>query len=320
MSFLKYIENKIKPNIIVSTDEYKEKLQADMASLVIKPDEKIIEAFKNIIDIKEFSINLSELSYPFSYELEMAVKTGDPKILNRAHSKFRKWSNYTDADQIFSNKIETTIFKYQSKLYSREFGPLESDEVLKSSLVESVSIIDQMSHNINLAISKIDNWNNHQILIEAIPPKTGWIISEAKITIGDSFKISFLYENTSIGFKIKSLQEKEELPISMKENIQDLLTKLKNNPKYNKILTLYMTTPFSERKYFETIKRDLSLGIKTTLPKHVALKTIPFSYEENDVWKVKIDEKYVKEFNKDIKEYQFITDETPVLWIERLNA
>lgn len=321
MSFIKYIENKTKSNIIIAMDEYKEKLYADMASLVIKPDEKITEALKNIVDTKELSMNLSELSYPFSNELEMAMRTGDPKRVNYAHSKFRKWSNCTNADHVFSDKIENTIFKYQSKLYSKEFGPTESDEVVKSSLAESTAILDQMSHSINLSISKMTNWNNHQILIEAISPKTGWIISEAKVTIGDSFQASFLYEKTPMGFKVKSLQEKEELPTSLKEDINDLLTKLKNNPKYNNILTLYMTRPISERKYFEIIKRDLSLGIKIILPKHITLKTIPFSGEENDVWKVRIEEKYIKESNKESnKEYQLIAEETPIRWIERLKT
>lgn len=319
MSFMKYLENKVQTSILVVMDEYKEKLHADMASLMLKPDKQLIEARKNIVNFTDFARTLSELAYPLSDEFKMAIRTGDPKRVNHAHMTFQKWVSYAHPDRVLSDKIETTMFQYQAKLYGKEFGPEEADEVIKSSLSESTAILDQMSHNINLAISKIPTWHNHKIVIEAVCPEIGWIVSEAKITVGDTFNAVFLYEHTSTGFKSKLITE-EELPASLKNDMQDLLAKLRTNPKYNKILTLYMTRPISERRYFEIAKRDLSLGIEAVLPNHVVLSTISLP-GNSDVWKVRVEEKYLKEclHEGDVKKYQVVGEEAPMRWIERMS-
>lgn len=318
MSFMKYIESKVKPSIHVDMNEYKERLYADMASLILKPNTQLVEAKKNLTNIREIAKTLSELAYPLSDEFCMAIRTAEPKKVNNAHKMFRQWADYYKPDRNLSDKIETAIFHYQTKLYKNEFGSAEADSVAKSSLVESISVIDQMVHNINLAISKIPSWQNHKIVIEAIYPETGWVINEAKISVGDAFKAVFLYEHTSTGFKAK-LTTEEDLPASLKDDMQNLLVKLKNNPKYNKILTLYMTRPISERRYFEIAKRDLSLGIEAVLPNHITLTTTPIT-GDSDVWKVKVEEKYVKEFlhEGNVKEYQAINEEIPIKWIERI--
>jgi hypothetical protein len=320
MSFMKYLENKSKTsNIIIVTDEYEEKLHADISSLVLKPDHKIVEAIKNIINTKELNEVLSEISYPRSNELEMAISTGDTKKINRAYENFRHWACDFSSNVNLSNKIESMILQYQTKLYQKDFGPEEVDEVTKSFLLESKSILENMSHSINLAISKISNWNNHKIIIEAIYPKTGWMVLESKVTIGDAFTMSFFYECTPTGFDIKLIKEEKEIPESLKDNIYDLILKLKNNPKYNNILTLYTTRPISERHYFDVAKKDLSLGIEAVLPNHVTLTNSPL-FGDSDIWKVRIEEKYIKEFSHDgNKKYQIIGKEAPIRWIERIN-
>ena len=319
MSFMKYLESKLRPQIIVIIDEYKERLNADMAGLLLKPDEQIIEARKNIVNIKEMARTLSELAYPRTNEFQMAIRTGDAKRISHAHMTFRRWADYTCPDKNLSDKVETAIFQYETKLYGKEFGPAEADKVVNSSLSESKAILDQMVHNIDLAISKIPNWHNHKIVVEAMIPQNGWIVSEAKISIGDAFKANFVYEHTSMGFKVKDLNE-GEIPASFKMDLKDLLSKLRENPKYNRVLTLYMTRPLSERRYFEIAKRDLALGIEAVLPNHITLATIPL-FENSDIWKVRIEEKYLREYlhEGDVKQYHLIGDEAPMRWIERMS-
>jgi len=319
MSFMKYLESKTSPQILVVMDDYKEKLSADMSSLLMKPDEQLSEARKNYVNIREVAKILSELSYPLIAEFSMAVRTGDPKRVSHAHMTFRRWAKYSDADRTIADKIETAMFQYQTKLFGKEFGPEDADEVVKSSLGESQAILDQMAHNIDLAISKIPTWHNHRVVIEAICPEKGWVVTEAKVTVGDAFLASFVYEHTSTGLKVKRVAE-EEIPASLKADMQDLLTKLQKNPKYNKILTLYMTRPLSERRYFEIVKRDLALGIEAVLPNHVTLATSPLP-GSSDVWKVRVEEKYLREHlhEADVKQYHIIGEEAPVRWIERMS-
>lgn len=319
MSFTKYLESKANPQIVIVMDDYKEKLCADMSSLLMKPDEQLAEARKHYVNIREVAKILSELSYPLIAEFSMAVRTGDPKRVTHAHMTFRRWAKYSDADRILADKIETAMFQYQTKLYGKEFGSDDADEVVKSSLCESQAILDQMAHNIELAISKIKTWHNHRVVIEAVCPEKGWVITEAKVSVGDAFVTTFTYEHTSTGLKVKRLAE-DELPASLKADMQELLARLSKNPKYNRILTLYMTRPTTERRYFEIAKRDLALGITAVLPNHVTLATSPLPGNP-DVWKIRVEEKYLREHlhEGDVKHYQIIGDEAPIRWIERMS-
>lgn len=319
MSFTKYLESKAQPQILTVMDDYKEKLSADMSSLLMKPTDQMDEARKNIINIREVTRTLSELAYPLAEEFRMAVRTGDPKKVGHAHMTFRRWAKYSEANRVLADKIETAMFQYQTKLYGKEFGADDADEVIKSSLGESQAVLDRMSHSIDLAISKIPTWHNHRVIIEAIYPEKGWIINEARVTVGEAFLASFVYEITSSGLKVKSVSE-EEMPATLQVDMQALLNKLRSNPKYNRILTLYMTRPLSERRYFEIAKRDLALGIKAVLPNHVTLATVPLS-GDSDVWKVRVEEKYLHEYLQegDVKQYHIVGEEAPVRWIERMS-
>lgn len=317
MSFTKYLETKSRPKTNVILDAYKEKLQADLSSLVIKPDIQLNEAKKNIVNIYEVSKILSELKYPLINEFNMAVRTGDSKKAHHAHMTFRKWTEYSNVDRKLSDRIETIMFQYQVGLFNGEFGPEQADEVVKSSLAESQAILENFEKQIDLAISSLRRWGNHSVSLEAISPETGWVISEAKVILGESFKAEFTITNTPLGLKVGDLK-KEEIPASLEADALALMQKLNTNPKYNKILTLYMTRPVTDRRYFEMTKRDLSLGIKTGLPNHVVLTTMPMS-ENQDVWKVKIEEKYLREHlcEGDYKEYYIIGDDAPIKWIEQ---
>ena len=316
---MKYLESKSRPQTLVIMDEYKEKLTADLAGLLLKPDKQLIEARKHIVNINDLSRTLSELAYPRADEFQMAIRTGDPKRISHAHMTFRRWADYTCPDKKLSDKVETVVFQYETKLYGKEFDANDADQVVKSSLSESQAILNQMVHNIDLAISQIPNWHNHKIVVEAIIPQNGWVVSEAKVTIGDSFQVNFVYEHTPTGFKIKDLNE-GELPASLKADLQDLFSKLRGNPKYNRVLTLYMTRPLSERRYFEIAKRDLALGIEAVLPNHITLATTPL-FGDSDIWKVRVEEKYLREYlhEGDVRQYHVIGDEAPIRWIERMS-
>lgn len=312
MSFTSYVESRSRTNVVVILDEYREKLHADMSSLLLKPNHQISEVKKNILNLQEISKLLSEAHYPKIDELIMTIRTGDAKKVSHANLIFNRWAeNKENCD-----KIRLSLFEYCAKLYANKFGPEEIDEITKSYLAESKIVLDQMAKNIELAISKIPSWKNQAIVIEAICPENDWIVHEAKINVGNAH---FIYELTPIGCNIKNYVE-NEIPFSLKINMQDLIDKLQNSPKYSKILTLYMNRPLSERKYFENVKRDLSLGIKSSLPNHVALTNLPVQ-NQSDIWKVRIEEKYLKEYlhEGNYIEYQIIHNKAPIRWIERLN-
>lgn len=316
MSLKQYLESKSRPKISIVLDDYEEKLQADLSGLVIKP-QNLKEAKKNIVDIHEVSRILSELRYPVANEFCMAIKTGDAKKVHHAHMTFRKWTEYKKPPQKLIDRIESIMFQYQGNLFNETFDPNQADEVIKSSLSESRSILENLEKQIEIAISSLKHWGNYPVALHAISPDSGWVISEAKVVIGDSFVAEFKIQNTPLGLKISDFV-KEEVPASLESDALALIDKLKNIPKYNRILSLYMTRPITDRRYFEMLKRDLSLGIKAALPRHVLLATQPFA-EDQDVWKVKVEEKYLREnlCEGDYKEYYIIGDDAPLKWIEQ---
>lgn len=319
MSFNKYLEIKSRPQISIVFDAYKEKLHADLSGLVLKPNQQLIEAKKNIIDILEVSKILSALQYPLKNEFIIAVRTGDPKKVHHAHMSFRKWTEYNHANKN-SDQIEKILFQYEASLFDKQFSSEQADEVIKTSLAESKSILENLARQVDLAIDSMKSWGNHKVTIEAVIPENGWIISEATVIIGDSFTAKFALSPTLLGLKIGDLKKEDSIPSSLENDVLALMSKLTSNPKYNKILTLYMTRPITERRYFEMTKRDLSLGIKTVLPNHILLATMPtIPAKETDIWKVRIEEKYLQEHlcEGDYKEYYIIGDDAPIKWLDQ---
>lgn len=317
MSLKKYLESKSRPKVSIVLDAYKEKLQADLSGLVLKPH-NLQEAKKNIVDIHDVSRILSELKYPVTNEFCMAIKTGDAKKVHHAHMTFRKWAEYKKPSRKLVDRIESIMFQYQGSLFTETFGPEQADEVIKSSLSESRAILDNFERQVDLAISGLRRWGNYPVTLHAISPESGWVVSEARVVIGDSFTTEFTISNTPLGLKVGDLVKEENVPASLEADALALIDKLKNVPKYNRILSLYMTRPVTDRRYFEMIKRDLSLGIKAALPRHVLLTTQPMA-EDQDVWKVKIDEKYLREHlcEGDYKEYYIIGDDAPIKWLDQ---
>lgn len=321
MSLMKYLESKKRPIINVSIENYKESLHADMSSLLLKSHEQINEVRKNIINIQEMDRLLSELAYPFANKLQMALRTGDPKKIAQAHMSFRRWAEYSNIGQQLSDKVESALFNYQAKIHGSEIKPEDVDDITRSYLAESRAIVDQIVNSLNLAISKISSWENYPITVEAIIPKdNNWIVKEVKVVIGDTFKTSFYIENNSSKLLVKNL-ESDQLSRSMQINVNALIDLLKGKLNGDRILTLYMSRPISERRFFEVAKRDLALGIKTSLPKHVFLNNLPIREDAKDLWKVRVDQKYLYQYlnEGDSIEYRIITDDCPIRWIEKVS-
>jgi hypothetical protein len=111
-----------------------------------------------------------------------------------------------------------------------------------------------------------------------------------------------------------------EMPESMRTQIDALLQRIKDSPKIKKMVTLYMAKPHQDRNLFERKRRDISLGIKTTLPKNTILMNMPID-EKNDIWKVRIkEEKLSKILNEgDFLQYQLM-DESDLIWINLVEA
>lgn len=312
MSLKKYIENKIKTQIITNLQQYTEKLQADLASLLLKPNEKIVEAKKNSICITQLYKMLSEVKYPHKDQLCFALSSGDVKTIAKAQDTFQEFKNFSKNK--LCEDINNEIYDYKIRLISEKFTLNDVDAVYNSCFYESNLSINKFARMIEIAISKIPSWKNCDVLIEALGSENGLELEKIKISLNNS---SFLFnvENHEITEVCES-----EASDSIKNNILQLIKQLKENPKYNQIISLYTVQPLSERKLFDNLKKDLVLGIEATLPNHIILTNLPIA-KNQDIYKIKIGEQYIKEFmcEGDQKQFLLICEEAPVRWIERIN-
>ena len=218
-----------------------------------------------------------------------------------------------------SEEINEKVYKYQVNIEKPNLEFDEVDEIYKNYLKESESILNQMSQELKIAAEYTKNWNNHQISIEAIYPNENFVVCEAMITIGEVFNASFMYEKTPTGNIVKYSIEEDNASDKLKNDIQNFILQLKNKPKHDKFVQLYVSVPVSETKKYENIKRDLALGIDSGLPNNIILSNKCF-LSEGELWKIKIDKKFVQEFlcEGDFVQYKIISDNASVRSIEKV--
>lgn len=305
MSFREFVTSKKKPLITVSLAGYQEQLTADAASLLLRPEGKLQEARKQILNLREISQILAEIRYPLANEMVMALRTADAKKVSHAHLVFNKWLEFTQVDRKLTDQMQTAIFNFKSHLYGREFAPTDVDEIVKSSLSESTVVFQKLQQAVEFAVDKIPGWK-WPVHLEAIYPENSWVIQEAHVQIGEksAFNIAWTPFGVKITSQISSLKEHELLA-----------NKLAQQTKRDKVQTLYLMRPKSDRRYFEMLKRDLALGIQAVLPNYCVLKTKADMDYTQDVWKIRIDERYLKQESED--SYQIINEEAPIRWLER---
>lgn len=316
MSLKNYIENKTKTKIIFCLENYKQNLFANISGLLLKPNEKIEEARKQILNILQLELFLSEASCPFSEEMQIAIKSNDIKKIKQIHEKFRNWSKSCKLDENIFCRIDNSLFDYQSKFYSDRLNPEDIDKIVESYFCESQIAIKKLCNAINFCIDKIPNWGHHTIKIEAINQDDEFVVSKAKINIGDysSFVVKIGRE-----YNVENLNCDEKY-LKLKEDTESLKKMLEGKYKSDKILTLYISRPLCERKFFESSKRDVCMGLVSTLPKHITLKNMPIKSENEDLWKIKVEEKNIYEIlnEGDFKEYQVIDENCSIKWLERV--
>jgi predicted RNA-binding protein Jag len=319
MSFEKYMQSRNQQKIIVDMEKYKENLHAELSSFAIKQNKNVFEVRKRFIDNEYFRSVFSKINYPYQEKFIIALNSNDFVKISKEQDRFSIWvENFCD-DKLMSEKINEKVYRYQVNIEKPNLESDEVDEIYKNYLKESELILNQMSQDLRIAAEHTKNWKNHQITVEAIFPTEYFVVCEAKVTIGEKFNESFIYEKTPIGNVVKGLIKESSLSEKMRMDIQNFIFQLKNKPKYEKFVQLYISSPISERKKYENIKRDLALGMDSTLPNNIILSNKYF-LSEDDLWKIKIDKRFLQEFicEGDFIQYKIISDNASIRCIEKV--
>lgn len=322
MSLKKYIESKQNKDIILSIEEYQQKLSADISSLALTPIDNVKELKKNTINLLEIRNKLFYIKYPLIENFSISLKTGDVKKINCSYLEF---SNWVDSKKIISKEIEEIkqeVFNYQSSLYEDSITVQDIDKLIINYSNEAKEVVEKISKKIHSAINQVQNWKDHQVRISLNRCENNreYVSTTVKVIFGESFQDFFECELTPLGLEIKSYQENLNAPMSLRKDVNAVLQVLKSKKSNKDLVTLYFNSPITERKYFERVKRDVSLGIEAVIPNYITL----FENEcqnDDDLWKVKLKNDSIKrvvDINNQIT-FKVIEDSCSVKWIEKIN-
>lgn len=316
MSFKRYssyIQEKkqLQPVISIDLDVYKEHIFTNLSGLVIKNDVENLNVLKKIVNISNIRKKLYDLNYPYVEAFVISLKNGNPSGIYRNLDRLKQYEN---SEKIVA-MVESSFWNYQAKVLSTRLTSEDVDHIIDSLISESTICIREIISKIELILEKID-WDNHPIKIQALIPQNDWVVESVKVFVGGLIPSNFILKKTIKGFDI--VEENIDGSNKIKNQIINFIEKLRENPNYKQIVTLYMSQPKDKRQLFETKKRDIALGIKTILSQGTYLTNIPY-YENTDLWKIKVDN---KNLFKTLHEGDFIgyelLDDTEIRWIEIL--
>lgn len=320
MSFKRFLENRSKPSIAVSLDDYKEKIEQEIFGHIIVPKERMDEVYVYLLDRDQIENILTDLKYPQVSEFLMAISTRNPAKVRQAHNSLSEW--FGDAHLESRSQIDEAMIAYRSLLYqTRTLDEYDAKKIIATLCKESQHNLDRIARQVELATERIRDWYNSELVIRAVPPSQGWVVSEAEVMVGQPPAMTFTYRQTPTGVEIHDVLDDGGFPPRQRQDYASLIAALQNKPKVSRFVTLYTVQPRSERYVYEAIKRDLALGIQATLPPQIILSESIPQNESGDVWRVKLDSKYLREvlYEGDGRHYQLFTSDANIRWIDRVN-
>lgn len=311
MSFKKYIEYKKDLKTIISIENYKNQLNEDLLSLLNKPNIIKFEELKNnLVDEFKLSKLLYEIEYPHAEKLKIIVKSNNSKKIAEERASICEWGKLYEKDV---SKIVNLLLFYESFFYSNKISIKDLNNLVESYSNQIMTKLLDLASKINDAKDKI-KWHNYPIVLEAIYPEKGFLSQEALLKIGDDFNKKFIVSLNSN--QVKEIEDEKEIPVSLKEDGNNLINKIFEENYKNKIAILYMNRPKKERKKLENIQREIILGIKQSLPFNSILFENFHLLEGHDVWKVRTDLNKLKQSND---QYVVLSEDVPLKWIERVS-
>lgn len=319
-TYREYIEKKTGATspISYSVNQYRDAVYADLAKLVLTKTDYFEEAVEGLLNIQRIEKMLHEANYPQKEAVLIALKSGNDEKVQRNMRRLESWLEACKLPKATCALIERACLDYRTKQITKEFEPEDVDSATESFVLDCYQFLDNIKGRIESAAASID-WDAHPVMLEPLPPKKGLKVQQVGMTLGEVAKASYILDRTTEGFVFEE-SDLSMLPPSLAAQFTALVEKLKQSPRYNKVFTLYLHEPEGKRGLYETKKRDISLGIQTTLPKDTVLSTSP---ENNggDIWKIKMT---AENLVKCVEEGTFLAykllDETRIRWIERLNG
>lgn len=320
MSFLRYSEyvqqkTEAKKTVRYMVDQYREETHANLAHLVLTKTDYFEEAVNSLLNIGRIERMLHEAHYPQAESVCIALQTGNDEKVSQKLNSLRRWLEQCGLPVNSCALIERACLDYRSKQITKEFEPEDVDAATANLVEDCYHFLDTIKGKLEAALTKID-WDDQEIVLEAVVPESGLKVQQARLHLGEMYKMTVDINRTEQGFVVQEV-EFPVLPDSLKQQFQSLIGKLRSSDRYGKILSLYLPEPQAKRSLYENKKLDVSLGIQSILPKNTILLSRPDG--DQDVWRVRIaSDNLVKVMEEgDLIAYRLL-EEARLRWIERV--
>jgi hypothetical protein len=320
--FLENINNLVQINI------------ENIKNILIKKIEDFFSDYENETEeLKNFKLDLNYVKkelkdYPKINELIAQL----PNSSTRSVSK--RWSDdlwdwqrsLSDEERYKVFNVTRYLWKYLDSLDDRKIDKNEYYNLLSQVLEKTNQNMLEIKNKIDRAISDLD-WNGSIITIYPIYNSSDEDFlspsESAEIKVGNKkgdFQIWKEGEKFTIEDILEADEEESEYFFTSNEEKQDyynLISQLQNPNKKEKIITLYTARPSKDREFYSKTK---------ILPANIFLSNsfshvdglagdLSGSDERRDIYKVKINNKYlIKTLDGPVKYYQVIKD-APVEYI-----
>ena len=320
-----------KSSIIIKLDNYK--------LAMIKRGEEYKELIKERslkamnFDKNKFLIQIQKTFKEYPH-LDLLISLINSKATRKIMSLFqdlRSWISNQSANSEYRSIMSQlwTLIDHLENKQENSGSMLEIDNLTSEAINKTVVEMEQVKNLINQSVAKIDNWFNSSIIIEPTIPhdEYGVALESTKnsyIYIGNYEKHAFftLYFDDN-KLEIDEIAEGGDEDVFENDRIQSdyfsLIEKLKNPNAKDKILILYTARPRKDRNYYLASKvLPVNLFLTNSFS-HAEGIALDFSEEgeKRDVWKVKINSKYLTQtLDGNIKYYQVTKNNSPAISME----
>lgn len=302
---------KVFKNLIESLIDFSRKRQQQVASF--KPEEFL----------KNLQSTFSD--YPLIRNLINALQSKNHNYIFDQQGKFRAWQSKQPFD---ANKsaLARQISIYNDAIDNQEFDPNTYYEQVKVLLADSEKNMQVIKKMIEEAVSRIANWNGSSLIIEAIDPQdmSGPVLQaadDARIIFGnDEYAPSFTLFHHDGKFIVEDVLEGGDTDFFTDHKVQadyfNLINEIQKPGSTNtgKMITLYTARPKKDRQQYlnaTTLPANLFLTNDYGHAEGLAID-LAGSDEVRDIWKVRIDTRYLmKTLDGPVKYYQIVVPDAP---------
>lgn len=266
--------------------------------------------------------------YPSLNELLKSINSKNANYIFEQQKKLREWLYTLDSNTSISLRdVNRQIFTYVDTLSTSAGIEKEKEHLTQKAAAaknETKTIMEGLKEKIQQAIGLIENWNSSAILVRPYISRDEFnslsldASTSAEIILGHSGQIGFTLFLHDGKLEIDDILEGGDEDFFKDSNEQsdyfNLIEKLKNPTSKQKVITLYTARPRKDREMYLNKKQvPVNIFLTNDYDHAEGLGSDLSSGEKRDIWKVRINTKYLTQtLDGRIKYYQVTTNNAPV--------